>query len=55
MLTKYELARANDHSLLKPQLTYDEIRKGIEFAKEWKCRTVCVNNNSIQSYFRMRC
>lgn len=48
MLTKYELARANDHSLLKPQLTYDEVRKGIQFAKEWKCRTVCVTPSRVK-------
>ena len=48
MLTKFELARVNDHSLLKPQLTYDDIRKGVQFAKEAKCRTVCVTGNRVE-------
>lgn len=48
MLTKYELARVNDHSLLKPQLTYNDIIEGVKFAKEWKCRTVCVTGNRVK-------
>lgn len=48
MLTKFDIARKNDHSLLKPQLTYADIKSGVEFAKETKCRTVCVTPNRVQ-------
>ena len=47
MLTKYEIARKNDHSLLKPELTYQDVIDGVKFAKETKCRTVCVNGTRV--------
>lgn len=46
-LSKKELAKYIDHSLLKPQLTYEEIINGCQLAKELACATVCVNPASI--------
>ncbi|NTW72483.1 MAG: deoxyribose-phosphate aldolase [Eubacteriaceae bacterium] len=47
MITQEQLARYIDHSLLKPNLTNDDILKGCQFAKETKCITVCVNPNRV--------
>ncbi len=46
-MTKEEFVRYIDHSLLKPQLTVEEITQGCEFAKAENCATVCVNPTSI--------
>nr|WP_313578392.1 deoxyribose-phosphate aldolase [Lacrimispora sp.] len=42
-MTKRELLSKVDHSLLKPQLTQEEIMEGLEFAKENHCASVCIN------------
>jgi deoxyribose-phosphate aldolase len=42
-----EFVRRVDHSLLKPQLSIEEVKQGCEFAKETNCATVCVNPTSI--------
>ncbi|WP_331666642.1 deoxyribose-phosphate aldolase [Lacrimispora sp.] len=42
-ITKRELLSKVDHSLLKPQLTQEEIMEGLEFAKENHCASVCIN------------
>ena len=36
-----DIAKMVDHSLLKPELTVDEIRKGCEVAKKYGVATVC--------------
>ncbi|MBE6083665.1 MAG: deoxyribose-phosphate aldolase [Tissierellaceae bacterium] len=42
-LTKSEFLRHVDHSLLKPQLTKQEVLEGLHFAKENHCASVCIN------------
>lgn len=46
-ISKKELAKYIDHSLLKPHLTTEEIISGCQLAKELACATVCVNPTSI--------
>jgi len=36
-----DIAKMIDHSLLRPELTEDDIRKGCEVAKKYKVATVC--------------
>ncbi|MFZ7131220.1 MAG: deoxyribose-phosphate aldolase [Eubacteriales bacterium] len=48
MITRYELARTIDHSLLKPNLTYEDVKLGCEYAKENQCISVCVNANRVK-------
>ncbi|OHB79989.1 MAG: deoxyribose-phosphate aldolase [Planctomycetes bacterium RBG_16_55_9] len=36
-----EIAKMIDHSLLRPELTSDDIRKGCEIARKYKVATVC--------------
>jgi deoxyribose-phosphate aldolase len=43
VLTKNELLRMVDHSLLKPHLSFEEIKSGCEFARNMNCISVCVN------------
>ncbi|MFR1890657.1 MAG: deoxyribose-phosphate aldolase [Anaerostipes caccae] len=42
-MTKQEFLSKVDHSLLKPQLTGEEIMEGLQFAKENHCASVCIN------------
>ena len=42
-MTKQELLSKVDHSLLKPQLTREEIMEGLLFAKDNHCASVCIN------------
>lgn len=42
-MTKQEFLSMNDHSLLKPQLTREEIMDGLQYAKENHCASVCIN------------
>lgn len=48
MFTKYELARYIDHSILPPEISYDEVRRSVQFAKDAKCRTVCVTGQRVK-------
>ena len=41
-LTKEEFLSYVDHSLLKPNLTLDEVVRGLEFAAEVKAKAVCI-------------
>ncbi|MFZ7120461.1 MAG: deoxyribose-phosphate aldolase [Eubacteriaceae bacterium] len=47
-MTKEQLVRFIDHSLLKPNLTYEDIEKGCIYAKETDCISVCVNVNRVK-------
>lgn len=47
-ITKEQLVRFIDHSLLKPNLTYADIEKGCIYAKETDCISVCVNANRVK-------
>ena len=42
-MTKQEFLSKVDHTLLKPQLTREEIMEGLQFAKENHCASVCIN------------
>jgi deoxyribose-phosphate aldolase len=42
-LTKKELMRRVDHSLLRPNLTKEDVIKGLEFARDNECSSVCIN------------
>jgi deoxyribose-phosphate aldolase len=42
-LTREEFLQRNDHSLLKPTLTYTDLRDGLEFAAETGCGAVCIS------------
>ena len=42
-LTKSEFLRHVDHSLLKPDLTKQEVLDGLNYAKENHCVSVCIN------------
>ena len=53
MLTKYELARYIDHSILPPELTYDEVRKSIKTAIDLKCKIVCVTGQRVKMAHEM--
>ena len=39
--TCHDIAQMIDHSLLRPELTEEDIRKGCETAKKYKVTTVC--------------
>ncbi len=46
-MTKKELARYIDQSVLKPEFTQDEIKKYIQEGIDFGCHTVCINPSSI--------
>ncbi|MDR3164203.1 MAG: deoxyribose-phosphate aldolase [Synergistaceae bacterium] len=46
-MNKLEFARYVDHSLLKPNLTQEQIISGCKLAMELRCASVCVNPVSI--------
>jgi len=41
------IAQMIDHSLLRPELTEDDIRKGCQIAKEYKVATVCCRPSEV--------
>ncbi|MDR2552888.1 MAG: deoxyribose-phosphate aldolase [Treponema sp.] len=41
-MTKKEFVKYVDHSLLKPNLTREEVIKGLEFARDNECVSVCI-------------
>lgn len=47
-MTVDELAAYIDHSVLKPEFTPDEIRREVEAAISYGCKTVCINPASIE-------
>lgn len=38
-----EFLKHVDHSLLKPNLTYEDVVEGLEFARDHHCASVCIN------------
>jgi len=48
MLTKKELAQMIDHSLLKPDKTYDDIKKACKECVEYGFKTISVNSNNVK-------
>ncbi len=47
MITTKDIAKMIDHSLLRPNLTQEEIKKGLEIAKEYDTATVCVHPEDV--------
>ncbi|HWQ77291.1 MAG TPA: deoxyribose-phosphate aldolase [Anaerovoracaceae bacterium] len=46
-ITEAEFFRHVDHSLLKPQLTRQEVLEGLRYAKENRCASVCINPHNL--------
>jgi deoxyribose-phosphate aldolase len=42
-LTKAEFVKYVDHSLLKPNLTREDVITGLEFSRDQECVSVCIN------------
>jgi deoxyribose-phosphate aldolase len=47
-MTVEELAAYIDHSVLKPEFTPDEVRREVEVALSYGCKTVCINPAAIE-------
>lgn len=47
-MTVKELAAYIDHSILKPEFTPDDVRREVEVAVGYGCKTVCINPSSIE-------
>lgn len=47
-MTVKELAAYIDHSVLKPEFTPEEVRREVEIAVSYGCKTVCINPASIE-------
>ncbi len=47
-MTVAELAAYIDHSILKPEFSADEIRREVENAAKYQCKTACINPASIE-------
>lgn len=45
--TCHDIAQMIDHSLLRPELTEQDIRRGCEIAKKYKVATVCCNPSDV--------
>ncbi len=45
--TCYDIAQMIDHSLLRPELTEQDVRKGCEIAKKYKVVTVCCRPSEV--------
>ncbi len=46
-LTYEQVAKTLDHSLLRPELTQDEMRAGCEIAREYDVASVCISPASV--------
>ncbi len=47
-ITREELAKVIDHSLLRPELTEQEVVDGCELAKKYNVASVCVKPADVQ-------
>ncbi len=45
--TCHDIAQMIDHSLLRPELTEEDVRKGCEIAKKYKAATVCCRPSEV--------
>ncbi len=45
--TCYDIAQMIDHSLLRPELTEEDVRRGCEIAKKYKVATVCCRPSEV--------
>ena len=48
----YDIAQMIDHSLLRPELSSDDIIKGCKVAHEYECATVCVKPSDVELAMR---
>lgn len=46
-MTKEQFVKYVDHSLLKPNLTHEEVVEGLEYAKAIHCASVCINPHNL--------
>lgn len=47
LITVEEIAATIDHSLLRPDITVDELKEGCELAKKYNCISVCVRPSDL--------
>ncbi len=47
VITVEEIAATIDHSLLRPDITVDELKEGCELAKKYNCISVCVRPSDL--------
>lgn len=47
-ITKEEFVKYVDHSLLKPDLTQEQVIQGLELAKQLKTASVCINPQNVK-------
>ncbi len=52
-VTAKEIAKMIDHSLLKPQMTRQEVIEGCELAKEYDCASVCVKPCDVDTAYEI--
>ena len=45
--SKKKIAKTIDHSLLKPEMTRDEVRQGCEIAKKYDVASVCCKPSDV--------
>ncbi|KPL07324.1 deoxyribose-phosphate aldolase, partial [candidate division BRC1 bacterium SM23_51] len=45
--TCYDIAQMIDHSLLRPELTEEDVHKGCQIAKKYKVATVCCRPSEV--------
>lgn len=46
-ITAYDVAQTIDHSLLRPDITVDELIEGCKIAKDYECVSVCVRPSDL--------
>lgn len=46
-ITAYDVAQTIDHSLLRPDITVEELVEGCKIAKEYQCISVCVRPSDL--------
>ena len=52
-VTARDIAKMIDHSLLRPQLSRQEIEEGCRLAKEYDCATVCVKPCDVEVAYKI--
>lgn len=52
-VTARDIAKMIDHSLLRPQLTRQEVEEGCRLAEEYDCATVCVKPCDVEAAYRI--
>lgn len=52
-VTARDIAKMIDHSLLRPDMTRQEVEQGCELAKEYDCATVCVKPCDVEVAYKI--